>query len=70
LLQLGIDVGESGADSKYATDTETPLKDFQRQTGISMPDQDGIVGSKTLWLLDMSVRNDAVSSDTDKEEED
>ena len=70
LLQLGIGVGEAGADSKYGTDTENAVKDFQLQAGMSESEQDGIVGRKTLGLLDRSVRNDAVSSDTDKAEDD
>jgi hypothetical protein len=70
LIDLGIDVGESGADSKYGTDTENAVKTFQLDAGMSIGEQDGIVGRKTLGLLDMSVRNDAVSSDTDTAEED
>lgn len=70
LIDLGIDVGESGADSKYGTDTENAVKTFQLDAGMSIGEQDGIVGRKTLGLLDMSVRNDVVSSDTDKAEED
>ena len=70
LIQLGIDVGESGADAKYGTDTENAVKTFQLDAGMSLGEQDGIVGRKTLGLLDRSVRNDAVSSDTDIAEDD
>jgi len=70
LLQLGIGVGESGADSKYGNDTEKAVKDFQLKADMSKPEQDGIVGRKTLGLLDRSVRNDAVSKDTDIAEDD
>ena len=70
LIQLGIDVGESGADSKYGTDTENAVKTFQLDAGMSKAEQDGIVGRKTLGLLDRSVRNDAVSTDTDIAEAD
>ncbi len=70
LIQLGIGVGKSGADSKFGTDTEDAVKTFQLDADMSIGEQDGIVGRKTLGLLDMSVRNDAVSSDTDTAEED
>ena len=70
LLQLGLDVGEAGADSKYGKDTEKAVKDFQLAADMSESEQDGIVGRKTLGLLDRSVRNDAVSTDTDVAEND
>lgn len=70
LIHLGIDLPENGADSRFGNETEKAVKDFQEHAGMSKSERDGIVGRKTLGLLDRSLRNDAISTDTDKAEDD
>lgn len=70
LIQLGIDLSKFGADEKFGKETEDGVKDFQQKAGMSKAEWDGIVGRKTLGLLDMSVRNNKISSDTDKADDD
>ena len=70
LIQLGIELPQFGADGKYGTETENAVKDFQQKAGMSKKEWDGIIGRKTLGLLDRSVRNNSISTDTDKAEND
>jgi peptidoglycan hydrolase-like protein with peptidoglycan-binding domain len=65
LLTLGIALPQFGADSSYGTETSNAVKDFQRRAGMSAREQDGIVGRKTIGLLDRSLRNGVISTDTD-----
>ncbi|MBK8553605.1 MAG: DUF4157 domain-containing protein [Ignavibacteria bacterium] len=63
LIRLGIDLPIFGADEKYGSETEKGVKDFQKRTGMRGRELDGIVGRKTLGLLDRSLRNNAISTD-------
>jgi len=65
LIQLGIALPKSGADEKFGTETENAVKEFQQKAGMSSVEWDGIVGRKTIGLLDRSLRNDSISTDTD-----
>jgi peptidoglycan hydrolase-like protein with peptidoglycan-binding domain len=70
LIQLGIPLPQFGADEQYGNETANAVKDFQQKAGMSKNEWDGIVGRKTIGLLDRSVRNNKISSDTDKAEDD
>jgi hypothetical protein len=66
LLELGFSVGKKGADEKYGEDTEKAVKQFQKAAGMSQPHEwDGIVGRKTINLLDRALRNRKVEGDED-----
>lgn len=70
LILLGIELPSFGADGKFGAETEKAVKEFQQKADMSVVEFDGIVGRKTLGLLDMSVRNGVISSDTDTAEKD
>ncbi|MFM9910771.1 MAG: M35 family metallo-endopeptidase, partial [Chitinophagaceae bacterium] len=70
LIQLGIALTQFGADEKFGTETENGVKDFQQKANMSKNELDGIVGRKTIGLLDKSLRDNKISSDTDKAEDD
>jgi len=59
LEELNYDIGPDGADGKFGEDTENALKAFQRDAGLSGKEVDGVLGAKTLRLLDQrfSTRN-------------
>ena len=52
LIQLGYDVGSSGADGKFGAKTETAVKAFQKDRGLTA---DGVVGQKTWAAIDSGV---------------
>ena len=52
LLQLGYDVGSSGADRKFGRMTETAVKAFQSNSGLT---SDGICGPATWAAIDKAV---------------
>lgn len=52
LLDFGYSVGASGADGIYGNGTERAVRQFQAKNGLSA---DGIVGSRTLKLLGLSI---------------
>src|SRR6185312_2335637 len=70
LIQLGIALNQFGADEQYGTETANGVKEFQQKANMSKNEWDGIVGRKTLGLLDKSLRDNKISSDTDKAEDD
>ena len=70
LIQLGIELPLFGADGQFGSETEKAVKEFQQEADMSESEFDGIVGRKTLGLLDMSLRDGEISSDTDKSEKD
>jgi hypothetical protein len=70
LKQLGISVAESANEETFDKGTEDTVKDFQQKASMSKVEWDGIVGRKTIGLLDRSLRNNTISTDTDKSEED
>lgn len=70
LLQLGITLSDFGADEKFGSETEKGVKEFQQKANMSPTEWDGIVGRKTIGLLDRSLRNNRISSDTDLAEDD
>ena len=66
LIQLGISLPKFGADSDYGTETANGVKEFQQKAGMSKDEWDGIVGRKTIGLMDMSLRNNnTISKDPD-----
>ncbi len=70
LIQLGIELPEKGADEKFGTETEKGVKEFQQKASMSPKEWDGIVGRKTIGLLDRSLRNNSISTDTDLAKDD
>lgn len=70
LISLGIELPLFGADGIFGSETEKGVREFQQEADMSEPEFDGIVGRKTLGLLDMSVRDGVISSDADKSEND
>lgn len=70
LLQLGFQLPASGADGKFGKETEDAVREFQQKASMSKTEIDGIVGRKTLGLLDRSLRNHEISTDTDKAADD
>ena len=52
LIQLGYDVGSTGADGKFGAKTETAVKAFQKDRGLTA---DGVVGQKTWAAIDSGV---------------
>ena len=70
LLQLGIGLPLFGADEKFGSETESAVKEFQQKASMGIGEQDGIVGRKTIGLLDRSLRNNSISTDTDLAEND
>ena len=57
LLQLGYDIGASGADGKFGNATQKAVKDFQTASGLVA---DGIVGRNTWAALDATCTVPAV----------
>ena len=53
LMQLGYDVGATGADGKYGAKTEVAVKAFQANSGLTA---DGICGPKTWAALDAAIK--------------
>ncbi len=70
LLQLGIPLPKFGADGKYGTETANAVKTFQQKANMSPNEWDGIVGRKTIGLLDRSLRDNSIEPDTDKAKDD
>ena len=70
LTQLGITVPKSKDEEIFDKGTEDAVKEFQQSASMSKGERDGIVGRKTIGLLDRSLRNNTISTDTDKPEED
>lgn len=70
LISLEIELPKFGADEKYGSETEAGVKQFQQKAGMSPNEWDGIVGRKTIGLLDRSLRNGIISTDTDKAQDD
>ena len=70
LIKLGIELPKFGVDGKYGDETENAVKEFQEKAGMSESERDGKVGKKTIALLDMSLRNNSISSDPDKAADD
>jgi hypothetical protein len=70
LLQLGIALPEFGADEKFGKETEDGVKEFQQKASMSPKEWDGIVGRKTIGLLDRSLRNNSISTDKDLAKDD
>lgn len=70
LMQLGIALSEFGADEQFGTETEKGVKEFQQKANMSPKEWDGIVGRKTIGLLDRSLRNNSISTDKDLASED
>jgi hypothetical protein len=70
LIQLGMSLPVSGADTKFGKETADAVTDFQNKAGMSKSEQDGIVGRKTLGLLDRSLRSNVISPDTDTSADD
>ncbi|MBS1510472.1 MAG: DUF4157 domain-containing protein [Bacteroidetes bacterium] len=52
LIRLNYDVGKKGADGKFGDGTTKALKAFQLESGLPKWAADGILGYKTLRLLD------------------
>ena len=52
LIELGYDVGPSGADGKFGTKTQEAVKQFQKDHGLKA---DGVVGPKTWEALDEAI---------------
>lgn len=70
LIELDIPLSEHGADNFYGSETRDAVISFQQQAGMSENEWDGIVGRKTLGLLDKSLRNGVIETDLDSSETD
>ena len=66
LIQLGYSVGAMGADGKFGKNTQSAVKQFQKDSGLVA---DGVVGKNTWAALDEAVAScgigDAVSDKKD-----
>jgi hypothetical protein len=66
LIKLGIPLPKFGPDGKFGDETANAVKQFQKAAGMSSPNEwDGIVGRKTINLLDRSLRNNKIERDED-----
>jgi peptidoglycan hydrolase-like protein with peptidoglycan-binding domain len=70
LKRLKVTVGESKDEEIFDKATEDAVKEFQQNASMSKNEWDGIVGRKTIGLLDRSLRNNTISTDTDNPDED
>ena len=52
LLKLGYDIGASGADSIYGTQTLRAVKEFQKANSLTV---DGICGTATWGAIDKAI---------------
>ena len=59
LLDLGIPLPRFGADGDFGNETKGAVESFQRQAGFTGRDVDGIVGPKTLRVLNERFSTDA-----------
>ena len=65
LIALGFELPLYQDDGYYGEETKKAIIDFQKKAGMSEDEWDGIVGRKTLGLLDKSLRNGEVQTDID-----
>lgn len=70
LRKLGIDVPDTTKEGVYDRGTDKAVREFQQKAGMSRVEWDGIVGRKTIGLLDRSLRNNAISTKSDKASDD
>lgn len=69
LLSLRFNL-PSGADGVYGNETTNAVRKFQQQSNMHPSEQDGIIGSKTIGVLDRSSRNGTVEKDVDESKND
>jgi len=70
LVNVGVQLPEHGVDGKYGDETRKAVIEFQQKAGMSEREWDGIVGRKTIGLLDKSNRNGSIEKDTDQPDKD
>ena len=70
LVNVGIQLPKFGIDGKYGNETRNAVIEFQQKSGMSEQEWDGIVGRKTIGLLDKSNRNGVIEKDTDEPDKD
>lgn len=70
LVELGFVLPQFGVDGIFGKETKAAVKEFQATVGMSIAEQDGVVGRKTIGLLDLSLRNSRVETDPDLAEND
>ena len=70
LVNIGIQLPKFGIDGKYNDETRNAVIEFQQKAGMSEQEWDGIVGRKTIGLLDKSNRNNIIEKDTDDPDKD
>ncbi len=70
LIQLRISLPVSGADTSYGKETSDAVIDFQKKAGMGKSEQDGIVGRKTIGLIDRSLRSNLIATETDASTDD
>jgi peptidoglycan hydrolase-like protein with peptidoglycan-binding domain len=70
LLDLGFSLPTFGADGNFGDETKKAVMEFQKSSGLSGADVDGVVGARTMGLLDVAVRHGHVMADTDKQADD
>ncbi len=69
LMFLGFSL-PSGDDGIYKKQTKKAVIEFQKSSGLTGGDVDGVVGKRTIGLLDVALRHGKVTSDTDKKGDD
>ncbi|MEM7035542.1 MAG: DUF4157 domain-containing protein [Bacteroidota bacterium] len=65
LMTLGYKL-PSGDDGIFGNETYQALRKFQRDAGMTGKDIDGILGKRTLGLLDVALRHGGVTKDVDR----
>ncbi|MBL7701140.1 MAG: DUF4157 domain-containing protein [Ferruginibacter sp.] len=70
LMALGIPLPRFKDDGDYGSETIKGVRTFQEKAQMDTSEWDGIVGRKTIGLMDMSLRNSGITKDPDKAKDD
>ena len=70
LMALGIPLPRFKDDGDYGSETIKGVRTFQERAQMDTSEWDGIVGRKTIGLMDMSLRNAGITKDPDEAKND